>query len=337
MSKSFPFKEPIETLLSLTQEDKCLGASFQTSSIPPRSLDEACFLTHYIIRQSCYVGTHILDHLLRNPPGDSAHLAPLMLYRHSLELGDSIGTLLRYGSATTASILVRSLFETSLGLEFILQDDTAHEDRASCFQAFYQIGRWKNFIRYDPATKEGQELHQILDNDPKLCGVPFPRRNLSEERSIVEKVLNSPRYKSHWDKYQTSIPKPKHWYTLSNSDITHLRALAKAVGREGEYVLLYRLLSGSAHASDVFSGVLEHGGGRSIRVHRLRGPVEKIKEATSLAASFLVWSHHRLLNTYLKGHGVQTWFSHWYVEDYSEFFNWAITPGPLITQPPPQV
>lgn len=329
--------EPIESLLSLTPEDKCLSASFQTSSIPPQSLDAACFLTQYIIRQSCYAGTHILEHLLRNPPGNSAHLAPLMLYRHALELGDSIGTLLRFGSATTASILVRSLFETSLGLEFILQDDTVHEDRASCFQAFYQIERWKSFIRYDPGTEEGRKLHQILDSDPKVSGVPFPRRNLSEERSVVEKVLNSSRYKSHWDKYQTSKPKPKHWYTLSNSDITHLRALAKVVVREGEYVLLYNPLSGSVHASDVFSGVLEHGEGKSIRVHRLRGPVEKIKETTSFAANFLVRSHHHLLNTYLKGHGIQTWFWRWYIEDYSKFFNWAITPGPLFSQPPPQV
>ena len=82
----------------------------------------------------------------------------------------------------------------SLGLEFILQDDTAHDDRASCSQAFYQIERWKNFLRYDPPTKENQAPHLILDSDPKLSEVPFPRRNLSEERGLVEKVLNSPRY-----------------------------------------------------------------------------------------------------------------------------------------------
>ena len=80
----------------------------------------------------------------------------------------------------------------SLGLEFILQDDTAHDDRASCSQAFYQIERWKNFLRYDPPTKENQAPHLILDSDPKLSEVPFPRR--SEERGLVEKVLNSLRY-----------------------------------------------------------------------------------------------------------------------------------------------
>lgn len=258
-----------------------------------------------------------------------------MLYRHSLELGDSIGTLLRFGSSTTAIILVRSLFETSLGLEFILENDTFQEDRASCYQAFYQIERLKNFIRFDPGTKEGVELHRILDSDPNLKDAEFPRRDLSKERAAVEGLLQSARYQPFWAKYQRADRKPKHWYSLC-SDAMNLRSLAKIVGREGEYVLLYKMYSEVAHSSDVVSGILQRGAGKSISVHRLRGPVEKIKEATSLAANYLVWSHHHLLNTYLKGQERHAWFMRWYKDDYRKFFSWAVTPGPLISQPPPQ-
>jgi hypothetical protein len=130
LNKPLPFLKPVESILSLTSEDQCLEEGRDSVLIPPRTLEEACFLTYHVIRQSVYAGTHILDHLLRNPPGNSSHLAPLMLYRHALEIGDSIGTLLRFGSSTSASILVRSLFETSLGLEFILEKNTFYEDRA---------------------------------------------------------------------------------------------------------------------------------------------------------------------------------------------------------------
>ena len=106
MSKPLPFLKPIDSILSLTPEDQCLEIGSPSVQIPPRTLEEEQLLTCYVVKQSVYTGTHILDHLLTKPPGNSSHLSPLMLYRHALELGDAIGTLLRFGSATTGSILL---------------------------------------------------------------------------------------------------------------------------------------------------------------------------------------------------------------------------------------
>lgn len=333
VSKPLPFLKPIDSILSLKPEDQCLEEGWDSTPIPPRTLEEAQFLTFYVIRQSVYAGTHILDHLLRNPPGNNSHLAPLMLYRHALEIGDSIGTLLRLGSSTTGSILARSLFETSLGLEFILEKNTFHEDRATCYQAFYQIERFRNFTRYDPGTKEGAELHQILDADKKLDEAVFPRKDLSNERKAVENVLNSTRYKPHWDKFKAAKPKkkPKQWYSLCSS-APELRSLARLIGRESEYVLLYKMLSESAHASDVLSGVLRYKPGGTIEVHSLRGPVEKMKEAGNLAAHYLIRCHNILVTTYLNGHDLQKWFARWYDQDYRSSFMWSTSPTP----PPPE-
>lgn len=335
MNQPLPFLKPINSILSLTPEDQCLEKGWEDSAlVPPGTLEETRFLTYYIIRQSVYAGTHILDHLLSNPPGKNSHLAPLMLYRHALELGDAIGTLLRFGSSTSASILVRSLFETSLGIEFILEENIFHEDRASCYQAFYQIERFNNFTRYDPGTKEGTELHRILDADKKLNEAVFPRKDLSNERKAVEKVLNSIRYKPHWDKYKTTKQKPKHWYSLC-SKAPELRSLARLIGRESEYVLLYKMLPESAHGSDVLSGVLRRREERVVEVHKLRGPVEKIKEATSMTAGYLVRCHNVVLDTYLKGHHLHKWFTRWYIEDYRTSFMWVTSPVPFSPESPP--
>ena len=95
------------------------------------------------------------------------------------------------------------------------------------------------------------------------------------------------------------------------------------------------MLSQSAHAADVFSGVLSWTEERTLQMHKLRGPVEKIKETTSLAANYLVWSHNLFLEIYLKGHDIQKWFTQWYIEDYRSGFMWAVSPTPLFSEPPP--
>jgi hypothetical protein len=211
--------KPVTSLLPLSPEDECLAKGIEDASIPPRDLEERCLLAHCTIRQAAYAGTYVLDHLLSAPPGGNIHLASLLLYRHVLDLGDSIGTLLRFGSSLTATILVRGLFEADLGLNFMLEGNTFHPDRAACYWAFFRIKQLENFLRYDPATSQGKELHRILDADPKFESAKFPRRDHSKERKEIEDQLNSKDYKPFWDKYRQAKKRPKNWYGLcSNRD-----------------------------------------------------------------------------------------------------------------------
>jgi hypothetical protein len=322
--------DPSPEIISLSHLDARLN-EIESVSLPPQTLEQAHFLTYYVIRQSVCVGTRLLDHLFRHPPGDGIHLTPLMLYRHALELGDSISILLRFGSSTTANVLLRGLFETSLNLGFILEDARFHEDRASCYRAFRQIQRLNIHTRYDPGTSQGADLHRILDADPRLQGAQFPRRDLSKNRAEIEGLLNTTEFKPFWDKYKREKRKPRHWYTLY-SGIQDLRSLAKLVGRESEYLLLYKSLSEVVHASDVLSGLLLNYPRQGIRVHRLRGPVEKLKETTNLAATYLVDCHVKIQKTYIPdGHEMAQWFAQWYFGPYRPFFIWATTSAPLIS------
>ncbi len=118
---------------------------------------------------------------------------------------------------------------------------------------------------------------------------------------------------------------------------TNLRSLAKEIEREeGEYLLLYKMLSEVAHASDIMSGVVITGETKTLSIHQVHGPLEKVKEVVSLAANYLVWSHDHLLLTYLNGHEAHKRFGRWYMEDYRDFFKWAVHPGPLfLEQQPP--
>jgi hypothetical protein len=92
------------------------------------------------------------------------------------------------------------------------------------------------------------------------------------------------------------------------------------------------MLSETAHASDVFSGILKPSPGKGILIHQIRGPEEKIHEATSLAANYLVACHQLILNTYYpKDHDLQKWFARWYVGEYRPLFLWATEAGTPAT------
>lgn len=328
MKKPLTFLQPVETILHLTDQDQCLDKSPAIVSIPPCNLDEACWLAHYTIRQNAYAGTHILHHLLTNPPGKGFHLVPLMLYRHALDLGDSIGTLLRFGSANNAVVIVRALFEASIALEFLLEGNTFHEDRAVCFEAFRRIKRLKNLT----------ELHTVLDRDPALRHTVSPLQDLNKERKREEEMLEAEQFKPYWNKYKQANPKPTNWYGVCSTAI-NLRQLARDVGWEAEYIFLYNMISEGAHASDdVMTNIMVKGEDLKLSIHQLRGPVEKIKELVSLSANFLIRSHNHLLLTYLNKHDVHQRFTRWYAEEYRHFFMWATCPDPLfsdsLTSPP---
>jgi hypothetical protein len=321
MERPLTFLQPVEALLHLTDQDQYLDQSPAIVSIPPCNLDEACWLAHYTIRQNTYAGTHILHHLLTNPPGKGFHLVPLILYRHALDLGDSIGTLLRFGSANNAVVTVRALFEASIALEFVLEGNTFREDRAACYEAFRSIKRLKNLT----------ELHTLLDQDPTLRHTVSPRQDLSEERKREEERLEGKRFNPYWTRYKKANPKPTNWYGLCSA-ATNLRQLAGNVGWEAEYVFLYNMISEGAHATDdVMANMTVPSEGLDLSIHQLRGPVEKIKELVGLSANFLIRSHNHLLLTYLNNHDVHQRFTRWYEEEYRYFFMWATCPDPLIS------
>jgi hypothetical protein len=225
---------------------------------------------------------------------------------------------------------LRGLFETSLSLGFILADATFHEDRATCYRAFRLIQKLKIHTRYDPGTPEGEEFHRILDADPRIGGTPFPRKDLSQHRRQITETLNTAEYRPFWDKYKNAKRKPRHWYTLY-CEANDLRSLAKLIDREAEYLVLYKAYSEVAHASDVLSGVLLSYPGRGVRVHRLRGPLERLKETTNLAANYLVDCHLRIQKAYFPDiHPMAQWFAQWYFGPYHPFFAWATSTDPLI-------
>jgi hypothetical protein len=320
---NLPSLEPIQSILPITRLDGLLAEGIDQVMLPPEDIEETSLLFHVGIRQSVYMGTHLLDWLCTHPPSGGTSLPAIMIYRHMLDLGDSIGTLQRFHGGQTNFVLLRALFESSLALNFLLQDNKFHEDRGVAYWAGYRIDQLETRLKYDPATEKGIALHALIDADPVLSRSTYPRRDLKNEREELEQALQSPAYRPHWEKYQEAKKnrQPIVWYTFC-SDARNLRELAIQLGREAEYAILYSYLSGVAHGEDVFSGLMYRDPDRSVSMHQIRGPELKLYEVAMMSDNFLLYAHRYIVSAFLTSDPAMTqFFTEWY-RQFRTFHMW---------------
>ena len=183
MSEILPTLSPFPKILSLYDFDETLISGLDKVCLPPKDLDERLLLHHAGIRQAVYIGTHILAEFLESFPQADNHLPVAHLYRHLLDVGDSVGTLVRFGSAPTGTILLRALFETALSLEFILHGNRFHKDRADSYWACVRIKELESSYMTDPSTEAGKRFYELFDDLDGMQNLVDPlRRGLYEER-----------------------------------------------------------------------------------------------------------------------------------------------------------
>lgn len=321
---NLPNLTPIRSILPLGDIDAAMAQRIEEVQLPPEDLQELALVYFAGIRQSVCLGTHFLDWIYQHPPAPFVLISPIMVYRHMLDIGDSIATLLRLESGQAAFILTRALFECSIALDFLLQDGKQHMDRATAYWTAYRIEQLKTHTKFDPSTDKGKALHDLIDSDEVLKGERFPRRDLSKERDSLVKYLEREPYKPYWDKHLDAKKKrqPLEWYCLC-SQAQNLRELARLVNREAEYEIMYGYLSGLAHGHDVFSGIVGIEPDK-FSVHQLRGPELKMNESASLASNYLLLAHNAIRSAFLKEKTTKLFYE-WYGQ-FRTFNLWVTTP-----------
>lgn len=324
MADFLPISEPAKYILPLISADRTLAEGAHEIPIPPVDPESIFLLHHAGVRQAVYRGTLILDRLCDMPLSQVETLPPAMLFRHLLDLGDSIGTLLRFGSASNGAILLRSLFESLIGLEFMLKDSTLQLERARCYWVSLRIKKYEAYVKYDPSTEPGKAFHHLLDSDQSLKTARFPREDRSKERKSLEQYFSDPRYKPIWDRYQNAKKgkKPREWYSLC-SKAGCLRELAREIGREVEYALMYQQLSEFVHGTDVVTETLRHEPEEGTSIHQIRGPVTKINMVVMYALTCLLRSHNLILRAFFaKDAAFIKSYVDWYVT-YQSYYRWS--------------
>lgn len=240
------------------------------------------------------------------------NVAILVLYRHMIEMTDGIEVLLSQSCSYAAIPLLRSSFEALLSLEYILQSDTDYTERSLSWLVYYVHQGIEAYERLDPSTNRGRETKVLFDTDIIVSNVPKPPRELLWKlRENLQTILARPHIQQIELEYSKNV-RVRNWYQLFGGP-ADLRALAARLKRGGQYEILYRLWSTTAHAQD-FQSFIDVSDGRSA-INRSRDPNE-IGQIAGHAANLILEGTRRILMKTSPG-GEKAWGT-WYVAEVSE-------------------
>jgi len=212
-------------------------------------------------------GLNLLVEVSEGKSLKTEHIPVVMSLRHSMELLEGIGTLLRENLADPAMLLLRGLMESVLQVVFILEKET--EQRGKAFMYFDVLNRIANAEKIDKTTDRGKEFAGWIAKDKNLKNTVFTMpANLQVELDELrgQKLISDFKqvHKEYENKKSQGI-KIKNWFAMFGGPKT-IEQLAQQVGYAGVYQILYRHLSESVHGVGVVSGKIESENGKgSIR------------------------------------------------------------------------
>lgn len=226
-------------------------------------------------------------------------LAPLTLYRNVIEFSDAIEVLFSQSCMPASIPLLRSSFEASLALEYILSAD--YSRRALAWYCEQVHDRIRICRLGDHSTAAGRDFFNALHPNspaswPELLDV---RAEIDHYRDL----LNEPHLQQINSDYE-ALRRPR-WYKLYGGP-SNIRELAICLDHRVEYDYLYRVWSSVAHCtnlSEYFTvGSPDRGAFCSIR-----NPSD-IRNLATYAVAFLLRSTRAMIARFRLGEDITRWY-----------------------------
>ena len=208
-----------------------------------------------------------------------AHVAPFSLYRQSIQLADGIEVLLSKSCVEAAIPLLRSLFETVLGLKYILEKNDSYRARSlACLCGDTQ--RRLDFFR---AVRDGR----ITEELSARLGEKYIEERVVPEIEKLQAALDKPHMEDVLKAYAERQKRWRfpRWYSLDNEELTSLGKLAAHVDCKDMYLLGYSRWSGVVHGNSVTEAFEPVGDGEAA-LKQIRHP-EKLCEIAERTLDFL--------------------------------------------------
>jgi hypothetical protein len=241
-------------------------------------------------------------------------IAILALFRHAIELADGIEVLITQSCSIAAIPVVRSLFETLLSIEYILENNEKYTERSLSWLLVGRIHQRLDFYdRLNPTTNKGQETKKLFDDDKvmgKMAIAPIPPIPLSDVQkaktnlqTMLEKTHVLPIQAEYIRTRSQNKNRNPEWYQLFGGP-KNLYALAKHLKSGGQYEILYRQWSSVAHAQGLFPFETM---ANEIGIKRIRD-ASLIGEIASFTSTFLLSITRQVLKKLRPGEDLSIWF-----------------------------
>ncbi|MBL4590346.1 MAG: hypothetical protein JKY96_00145 [Phycisphaerales bacterium] len=213
-----------------------------------------------ILNCSINVGTNIIDWWFANSgqgPMCAKTIVLITLHSSILANTDAIAMLLVNRSAEAAKPLLRSILETHLYLEWVLQDKS--QDTANAYLVLSRKKDLDLINSLDPQSSKYKSITgQINSTDDFYLPDSVNLNLLLTQRKELEEQLQLPTAVEILENLKTHPSNKKNlpWYAI-NGGPASIIDLATKLNRRGTYEKIYRALSSNAHGSDTDSFVLK--------------------------------------------------------------------------------
>jgi len=258
-------------------------------------------------------GVGVFERCSQTAPDGDANLGVLMPFHHALEMLDGVEVLLDSSCVVAARTSLRSAFEASLGLRYVLESD--FEQRALAYVVADLKERIRWYEEMDPDTEAGQRFREVMGVSEETSDFPFPTPDHCRAQSEnLSEMLDEDGFKDISEEYDATAERRKRppWYSLFGGP-ANLRELAVHMGEGDSYLVLYRTWSRTTHGTDLYRQLTAGPDGvPSVRV--IRCPLE-MPTVYALASGIGVKAARAVLGHYRSGELEQA--SRWYLTEVS--------------------
>lgn len=213
-------------------------------------ITDYCNLIDEIVLQSEWVVQKSTEHY----PDGTYELAATIHIRQMSDYADAISLLLRNGSSDSTLPLIRTLFELSVSLEYLISND--FENRARKFFFYYYKKKEIDLLKGKDGTPENYKFREELLNDKHVSQnfitSLFVDDKIDNKIAAVQDLLNGSIYKelnNYYDK-EASDTEKRYWYSMQKGPKS-FKKLVETLEMHSRYSISYHFWSGHTHGWDI--------------------------------------------------------------------------------------
>jgi hypothetical protein len=241
--------------------------------------------------------------------GSDENMGILFPALHVFEMLDGVEILLREGAVVPTRPLLRSAFEAKLIVEYVTEDESSERGAAYVVEEIHR--RIKSLERFDPATDIGKSFQAEFAGDRIGAAISIPVvHDIKQRIASLQKLLDKSHLRAAAAEYVALKKKGRvpPFYGFWGGPRT-VEQLARHLKRGGQYEILYRTWSRTAHGLDLERQLTGNDGQAAVRV--FRDPSD-IATAYSLAISFGLETIRAILSHYRPDELAGGSFARWY-------------------------
>jgi hypothetical protein len=248
------------------------------------------------------------------------NLPILFVYRHLLEMLDSVAIQIAECAPAPAALQLRAMFEALLTIEYITHDKNKTRERAMGYLYRMELKRRRFYLSQDPNTSEGAALQKFIAGDPFLQEWKgHDPAKVTELVAEIDKILQMPELQAIATEYKSLRKKMRDpdWYSLFGGP-ANIAQLAQALNRAASYRILYGEWSERTHSADAIDRILTHDESGRPYARSLRD-VSELNTAIDFAMTFTIDASRLLVRHYFPADEIN--FAKWYAAEISSTWN----------------